>query len=393
MLLALTFAFALSQAYRTLPAVMAPPLQAEFGASPQALGLFAGAFHFAFGAMQLLVGVGIDLYGIRRTVLAAMPLAVAGATLAALAPRFEWLVLGQALLGLGCAPAFLACTVFVARSWPVARFAAVSGLVMGLGGIGMLATGTPLAWLVAGWSWRAGFAVLAVLSVVSWVAIRACLREPPLEAPAPRESVGVALRRFAELLTLPHTAGILALASVAYASFLALRGLWLGPMLVERHGMSLVNVGNVALAVSLTSMVGPILFGRFDPGPRRRRHWLVAGTLASAAAMAVLAAQPGEAVDVLLPIAFGVLSGYMMLQYADVRAAYPAAITGRALALFTMAMFLGVAVMQAFTGWVASNAPAWGIDRYTAVLATMSTLLTLAAIAYALLPKPDHAHA
>ena len=40
------------------------------------------------------------------------------------------------------------------------------------------------------------------------------------------------------------------------------------------------------------------------------------------------------------------------------RMAYPAQIVGRALALFTMSMFLGVAVMQWFTGFVASIAKA-----------------------------------
>ena len=87
MLMTLTCGFALSQAYRTLATLMAPQLQLEFAATPQALGLFAGAFHFAFGAMQIFVGIGIDLQGIKRTVLAAFPFAVAGSLLAAWAPR------------------------------------------------------------------------------------------------------------------------------------------------------------------------------------------------------------------------------------------------------------------------------------------------------------------
>ena len=145
MLLALTTAFAMSQAFRTVAAVLATPLQAEFHLSPQQLGTFAGAFHFAFGAMQLFVGIGIDLHGVRRTVLTGFPLAVAGAVLSALAPSYGALVFGQMLIGIGCAPAFLACTVFIARHFAPARFAAMSGTVMSLGGIGLLATGTPLA--------------------------------------------------------------------------------------------------------------------------------------------------------------------------------------------------------------------------------------------------------
>jgi predicted MFS family arabinose efflux permease len=393
MLIALTSGFALSQAFRTTPAVMAPQLQAGFGASPQALGVFAGAFHFAFALMQLFVGVGIDLHGIRRTVLAVFPLAVIGAALAASAQSLGALVLGQALIGIGCAPAFLVCTVFVARCWPLSRFAALTGIVMSAGGIGLLATGTPLAWLIDRWSWRAGFAVLSALSVVSWLAIWATVADPEPAAPPERENLGLALRRFGALFMLPHTAGIVVMGATAYASFLTLRGLWLGPMLSERYQMPLVMIGHVALAVSLTSMVGPALFGRLDPGPSRRRRWIVLGNLVSALMMLALASQPGVVVDVALPILFGVGSGYMMLQYADVRAAYPAALIGRALALYTMAMFMGVAVQQAFTGWVASVAPAWGLDPYVAVLLTLAALLMLASLAYTPLPGPPKAEA
>ena len=85
MLAALTCGFALSQAWRTVAAIMAAPLQADFALNAQALGLFAGAFHFAFGAMQLFMGIGIDLHGVRRTMLSAFPIAIAGSILSALA--------------------------------------------------------------------------------------------------------------------------------------------------------------------------------------------------------------------------------------------------------------------------------------------------------------------
>ena len=73
MLAALCMAFMLSQAYRTAAAMMASRLQAEFSLSPQQLGSYAGAFHFAFGAMQLFMGLGIDLHGVRKTMLASFP--------------------------------------------------------------------------------------------------------------------------------------------------------------------------------------------------------------------------------------------------------------------------------------------------------------------------------
>ncbi|WCM92252.1 MFS transporter [Acidovorax sp. NCPPB 2350] len=393
MLLALVSGFALSQAFRTVTAIIATGLQAEFGLSAQALGVFAGTFAFAFGTMQLFMGVGIDLFGVRRTVLAVFPLAVAGALLSALAPGHGAVLAGQALIGVGCAPAFLACTVFIARHFPARRFAFVSGVALGVGGLGMLFTGTPLAWLVERTSWRAGFGVLAGLAAAAWLLIAWRVREPATHAKdaPPRESPGAAMRGFGALFLLPHTPGILLLGLVTYAAFLALRGLWLGPLLIGRHGFSLVESGNVALLVSLVSLFGPAAFGRLDPGPARRRRWIIGATLLIAAIFLATGVLHSARADVAGAIAVGVLSGALVLQYADVRSAYPPAMTGRAMSVFTMAMFLGVALVQWVTGLAASVAAARGADPYAAVLLTIAGLLAAGALAYRLLPAPPGA--
>jgi len=390
-LLVLITGFALSQAFRTITAIIATGLRAEFGLSAQALGLFAGAFAFAFGTTQLFMGVGIDLYGLRRTLLTAFPLTVVGSLLSALAPGYGTVLLGQVLIGVGCAPAFLVCTVFIARYFPAHAFAAVSGVAMGLGGLGMLFTGTPLAWVVQQGSWRTGFGLLAGLALLAWLLIFWKVHEPPQpQHAAPRESLGAAVRGFGALFLLPHTAGIMLLGLVTYASFLALRGLWLGPLLIERHGYSLIQSGNVALVVSLVSLFTPALFGRLDPGPARRRRWLAGCTLVLIGLFLALALLGLPWVDVGCAIAVGMLSGYMVLQYADVRSAYPAAMTGRAMAVFTMALFMGVAMMQWVTGVAASVAAQRGTDPYVAVMLTIAGLLAAGLLAFRVLPAPRH---
>ena len=393
MLLALVTGFALSQAFRTITAIMATGLRAEFGLSAQALGVFAGAFAFAFGTMQLFMGIGIDLYGVRRTLLVAFPLAIAGAVLSALAPSYGGVLLGQVLIGVGCAPAFLVCTVFIARYFPARRFAMVSGVAMGVGGLGMLFTGTPLAWLVQLSSWRMGFAVLAGLAVLAWLLIFWKVHEPvqqPTHDAPPRESVLQAVRGFGALFLLPHTAGIMLLALTTYASFLTLRGLWLGPLLIERHGYSLIASGNVAMLSSLVSLFTPALFGRIDPGPGKRRRWITGFTVLLAALFGAIGLLHAEWLDVAGSIAVGLLSGYMVLQYSDVRSAYAPAVTGRAMAVFTMALFLGVALMQWVTGVAASIAAAQGADPYVAVMLTIAGMLAAGALAFRCLPAPAH---
>lgn len=388
MLLALLSAFALSQAYRTVTAIMAPSLQVDFGLTPASLGAFAGLFGLSFGVTQFFMGIGMDLYGLRRTLLSAFPLAIAGAALSAAAPSYGWLMLGQLLIGVGCAPAFLASTMFISKHFPSARFAFVSGVGMGVGGVGLLLTGTPLAWLVARWGWRSGFAVLAVLSVLAWLLIWRRVHEPAAAGGAPeRERWSVAVRRFGALFLLPHTLGILLLSLVAYASFLSLRGLWIAPMLIDRYAFTLVESGNLALVMSLISLFVPALFGRLDPGPTHRRTWIVRLSLLVATLYLCVGLVHHAALNIALVLAISVFSGYAVLQYSDVRSSYPPDLTGRALSVFTMAMFLGVGLVQWLTGQVAEWAQTQGIEPYRAVMTTIAALLALGSTAFRWLPK------
>jgi hypothetical protein len=62
--------------------------------------------------------------------------------------------------------------------------------------------------------------------------------------------------------------------------------------------------------------------------------------------------------------------------------------TGRAMAVFTMAMFLGVALMQWFTGGVASAAATMHVEPYAAVLGAIALSLVLGCVAFRTLPAP-----
>ena len=389
MLGALASAFVLSQAFRTLGAIMGPPLADQLQLSPQQLGLWSAAFHFSFGVMQIAMGISLDLWGIRRTILRAFPAAAAGALLSAQASSYPVLLLGQLLIGTGCAPAFLVCTLFISRHFAADRFTATSGLVMSISSLGVLATATPLAWLIEVSSWRWGFGALALGCALAWAAIAWMVHEPPT-APgtaAERPTAAAALLGLLGLFRLPQTAGLVAYAAVAYAGFITLRGLWLGPLLVERHGFTLVQSGNVALAMTLASMASPSVFGRLDPGGAQRTRWMLGLALVAALLVGAAGVVPIAWVDVALAVTYGALSGYGVLQYGYVRDAYPEALRGRALSLLTMAMFLGVALMQWASGLAASLAPHLGVEPFTAALLSMSALLLAGAGAFWRLPR------
>lgn len=388
MLAALVFVFILSHAFRTVVGVSADPITVEFNASALALGAVAGSFHLAFAFAQPAVGVGLDRYGPKNTVLVAFVIALLGGVISAMAHRVDMLILGQCLLGIGCAPALLAAMVLISRRYPPERFAALSGIILAAGGVGMLLTATPLTWIIEIWSWRVGFGVLTGLVALSWLAVFWFLEQDPTRTQGLDQTIGTELRGLGAVLAQPHTLGICCLGATTYAAFMALRGLWIGPLLTDRYALSLIDIGNVALAISFAVILGTYLFGRIDPGPPSRRRIILWFSAAYAVQFALLAIGWGVQFDVAIAVFTGLSGGYVTLQYADVRWSYPTEMTGRALSVFTMAMFGGVAAMQWLSGVAGTLALDLGIEPSRAALLLVSGVIALATFAFWRLPQP-----
>jgi len=158
-------------------------------------------------------------------------------------------------------------------------------------------------------------------------------------------------------------------------------------VLHQRHGLSLVASGNVALVMTVAGMISPALFGRMDPGGARRGRWMMGCAVAGALMFGAMALTHSAVVDIGLPVIYGLLSGYSVLQYAYTKNAYPAEMTGRAMALLNMAMFLGVSLMQWTTGVAASWAVAHGAEPFRAVFLTVAGMLALGTLAFLVLPR------
>jgi predicted MFS family arabinose efflux permease len=384
---ALSLAFALSNALRTLPAITAHGIEADLGVTAEQIGYFAGIYHLAFGLLQLPFGVALDRLSIRLIV--ALPLSVAalGAVLCATATRFDMLLAAQFLIGAGSAPALMATFVFIGRTYPPRRFARLSGIVFAIGGLGMIVTGTPVAFLVERWSWRAGFVVLGAATAVCALACWLLVGTGGERHRRSNETLSEAMHGVLRVLRFRQTAGLLAIGLVTYPTVITLRALWIAPLFARRHGLDLVAIGNVILAMSLAMIVAPTLYGFVDPGIRSRPRLIIAAALASALCPAFLALGGSTSFDIAWTIAFGALCSFQGLQYAHVRDTYPDELSGRALSTLNMAAFLGVAMMQGFAGVIADWAQAHGHDPIVAVCAFLASALTSGGLAYALLPR------
>jgi len=381
----LTLAFALSQAFRTIPSITVNGIAEELQAGPAALALFGGMFHWSFALMQVPVGLVLDIFGVRRAVIALSGFVILGGAICTFAPDMNSLFLGQVLIGIGCSPAFMAAIVSTWRHWPVARFAGISGLVLALGSGGMLLSATPLAWVIDRWSWRSAFAVLTILSIFTLLASALILEKSAVQRTRNLASEiwgGFYGLRF--VLFGRRPIALLAIGFASYGAVITIRGLWIVPMFVERYGVSLLSAGNVALFFSIAMIIGPAVGGYLDPGDKARPAAITMMALAIAASICALAIFDGFSLwlDAILCITIGFLSGFFILVYAEARSSYPPELTGRGLTALNMSFFLGAAVAQSLSGIIAVGAQQVGWNATDAVLLFLAAALLAGTVCF-----------
>jgi hypothetical protein len=177
---------------------------------------------------------------------------------------------------------------------------------------------------------------------------------------------------------------LLAIGFVSYGAIIAIRGLWVVPMFVERYGLSLLSAGNVALLFSISMILGPAVMGHFDPSDKARPAVITMIALAIAATIAALAIFDGLSVwlDVILCTALGFLSGSFILIYAEARSSYPPELTGRGMTALNMSFFLGAAVAQSLSGVIAAGAQRAGWNAIDVVLLFLAAALLAGTICF-----------
>ena len=159
----LTFAVAISQAFRTVPAITINGIAGEMNAGFTALALFGGIFSLSFALMQIPVRLaltysasatrwlrfrGSQFWGSNLCLRSQHQLAFSGTD-----PDRDRLCAG--IYGPRCIYIqALACCAFRRHL----------RACLALSGGGMLLSATLLAWFIDRWSWRSGFVVLTAMS-------------------------------------------------------------------------------------------------------------------------------------------------------------------------------------------------------------------------------------
>jgi predicted MFS family arabinose efflux permease len=388
--------YAISQFLRNSIGVIANDLARELHLSATQTGLLSSAFFFAFAAVQIPIGILIDRYGPKQTMLATAVLTVAGTVLFALAPSASMLIAARALMGLGCSTFFMAPLVIYARRFPPERFAGLTSLQMGLANIGTLAATAPLAASAAMFGWRSSFLAIAVLTIVIVLAIIWIVpRDSGSERP--KETWTAAFRGVTAALKVPSFRPVFFMHLTTYGCFASVIGLWGGPWLSDVHGADLGVRGNILLLGATAQICGMLLWGATDRFWGSYKKPVLIGSTATVMLLAVLVLVPLDRTGATLwfPL-FGLCVAYTPILTSHGKSLFPATLTGRGITLMNIGTMGGAFLSQSVTGMLIdlmgrSDEGLYRPEGYRLVFAALAGWLLLSLVFYvrAIDPHPS----
>lgn len=388
---ALSFAYLISLFYRAVIAVIAPELARDLALDESQLGALSSLYFIGFAATQIPVGMALDRFGARLTVSLFMMAAVVGTLLFASADGFAGAATGMALIGIGCAPIFTGSMVVVARKFPADRFAFVTATIITVGGLGDLMSTSPMAQLSSAIGWRGAMIVAAVLTFLSAAACVWLVEAEDKPAVGMKETLTSSFTGMVRVAAIRGLWPLLPLSFLGYAVLMTVRGLWSGPYLSDVYSLEPGARGNVLMAMSIALGVGTFAYGFADRVLGRSKQITAFGSsmvAASLAGLAVLGPQSLTGASTLL-IVMGLFGFTYPVLMAHGRSFIPDHLTGRGLSFLTLTNFLGVAAVQAGSGWLMEmhrSGDATASQAYSALFGWLA-MLTAGAVAVYLSSK------
>lgn len=388
--LAFAAAYFCSALLRAITATLAPVLTQEFSLHARDLGLLAGGYFLGFAATQLPMGTWLDRHGPKRVILWFMSLAVLGCVAFSLADSFVWLLASRVIMGMGVSACLMAPLTGYRRWYEPATVLRANSLMLMTASLGMLSSTLPVQWLMPHFGWRPLFWVLAVMALLSMVAIAWLVPNWRVSDPAGAEPArgGPSLRSgsYAEVWRNAYFRRMSPLAFFNAAGLVAVQTLWAGPWMVRVAGYTPLESATGLFYINAIMLVTYLAWGLVNPW-LLRQGWHATRLVAWGVPLSllVLAANiaAGPAAGWPAWALFCVCCTFMSLAQPAVGLAFPASLAGRALSAYNLVIFIGVFVVQWGIGLLIDGFRAFGWSDVASFQGAMAVFLCCCMASYA----------
>lgn len=350
--------------HRMAAGVVRDDLVQTFGISSATFANIGSAYFYAYMVMQIPAGILADTWGAKKTVTYGTLLAGIGSVLFGLAPRVEFAFLGRTLVGLGVSVTFICILKIISEWFPPQRFGSMTGLTSLVGNLGSIMAQTPLALMVAAFTWRNTFISIGLFTVFVAILCYLIIRDHPHEINKDKlhqtteqksETERISPWKSAvQVLNNWNTWPTFFIITGFMGSYICFSGTWGISYLTDIYGISKEGAANYTLVSTVGFMLGSFLIGVFsDRIHSRKKPMLFFGLLYLATWVILVFYNGGKPpLNILYPLLFtmGFCAGTYFLTFAAVKEVNNPQIAGTSTAVVNTGGFLGAAVLPALTG-------------------------------------------
>jgi len=345
-LLPFALAHFVSYLYRTVNAVVYPDLAHDLALAADSLGLLTGAYFFMFATAQLPIGVALDRFGPRKVQIPMLLVAACGALMFSQAGSLAELIIARGLIGFGVAGSLMAAIKASSLWFPPERLSLSTAVLLSVGGMGAMASTTPMQAALHYTDWRGAFVGLAIGTVLVSALIFLVVPEHPKKQQTKLREMVLAVRDIYSAWAFWR----LALYSLfAHATYMAVQGLWMGPWLRDVAHLGRIETANVLFAGTVAMVTGSLAFGWITDYLQRFgfKPTLVCGVGIWVFVMFQgLMAAGVELNPYIVAVGFSFFGTSTTMNYAIVAQSMPPHLTGRVSTSFNLLVFLLAFVLQ-----------------------------------------------
>lgn len=348
---AFTSAYFLSYFFRSSNAIIAPDLQRDLLLGANELGFMTGAYFLSFAAIQIPLGHALDKWGARWVTTAGLLVAALGGFVFAGAEKYEVLIVGRLLIGMGMGSVLMGAMKSFDRHFTGNTYRSATSALVGIGSLGAVAAATPLAVATQALGWRGAVTMASVLVLVAAMFVAVAdsgdgtrqVTAVPLGGEVPSRYSLLRDRRLWALAAL----------NVFMSGMLfSVQGLWAGPFLFDTLAFDSGQVGRYLTMLSVGAALGFGLAGTIANRLGVKRVTLTAAVVLQASIWGILFLRPPT-----LQLAFflfGAAGAFNILLLTQTRYVVPVSHLGRAVTFVNLAGIGGGFVLQWLLGAVLS---------------------------------------
>lgn len=339
---------------QTSTSVMIPDLEKAFSLDSLGVSLLSSSFFYTYIICQIPAGMLIDYFKPRRTIFICQLFLAIFCYVFANSTNVWMACISRILMGIVCAPTFIAAFYLIAHTLPEKYFALVAGFTETMAMLGGIAGEALLARCVMHYGWRQSVLILAVtafsMSILVWIFTRDVAH---VESTSSRQKN--VFRDVVAMLALPQAwinglfSGLLFAVIAQFGSF------WCIPFLMQLYGIPLGLAADASSMIFIGAAIGSPIVGWLSDRLETRRNLMIVYSFCAAIIFTVITFAAPQSLTwmFVLIFALGFFSAVYLLPFAVIRDITPSHMRGAAMGYINMmCILIGSPILLPLVGFL-----------------------------------------